>query len=377
MLYLKTPEVILSGKDSHRDITRVVRKMGVGHPLIILDPNVKKLEFGRCIIKLLSDLPFFVFSEFSTNPTIDQVASFFNENHDTTWDGVIAIGGGSAIDVAKAINIVLSNGGQIKEYLDRKPIDKPLLPFLAVPTTCGTGSESSPYAVISDPSIPKKRGIESPFLLPDVVILDVTALISLEGIMVAATAIDCLAHVLESHISRKATALTRITSSGLLFSLGESMEKGVLAFEEDALERLLYIAFAARLLYPRTGLSVAHALSHPVGAFTDLHHGMSVAFLLTNSLRYNLKYCYEKIQEAELLLGLRDKNKSLIPWLEELMSRSGVSTFVKDYLSDRKLPVEQIAKDGLLSSNIPSNPRPISERDAVSIVYDALTDFGV
>ena len=285
--------------------------------------------------------------------------------------------GGSAIDVAKAINTILTNGGQITEYLNGKTIDYPPLPFIAVPTTCGTGSESSPYAVITDPSIPKKRGFESQYLIPNTVILDVTALISLDKIIVAATAIDCLAHVLESHISRNATALTQITSSGLLFSLGKSIEKGVLSFEEGALERLLYIAFAARLLYPRTGLSVAHALSHPIGAFTDLHHGMSVALLLTNSLRFNQAYCYEKLQEAEILLGLRDRKKALIQWLEEIISFSGISNFVKKYLSDKQLPIERIAKDCLLSSNIASNPRPLSESDVVDILNRSLTDLGI
>ena len=92
MLYLKTPEVVISGKFSHRYISREVRKLGIKQPLIIIDSNVKKSKFGKSIIELLEDLPLFIFSEFSTNPTVNQVEFFFNEAYDATWDGVIAIG---------------------------------------------------------------------------------------------------------------------------------------------------------------------------------------------------------------------------------------------------------------------------------------------
>lgn len=376
MFYLNTPEAVFSGKGSVKELSLIIRKKKICEPLVIIDSNVKNSNFGKSTMELLSDVPFYTFSAFSTNPTITQVTSFFERGIGKKFDGVIAIGGGSAIDIAKAINIVLSNGEHITEYLEGKPIDNALLPFIAIPTTCGTGSESSPYAVISDLSIPKKRGIESHLLVPNIVILDVCALRSLDRIMVAATAIDCLAHVLESHISKKASTLTLINSRGLLISLGKSLKKAIFELDERSLETLLYIAFAARLLYPRTGLSVAHALSHPIGAHTNLHHGMSVALFLVSSLRFNLPYCSKKIQETEYLLGLKENKISLVRWIEELIDRSGIALSIQKYLSGKDIPVEQIAKDGLLSSNIPSNPRPISVSDAVDIVEDALASIG-
>ncbi|MCI5121281.1 MAG: iron-containing alcohol dehydrogenase [Candidatus Electrothrix sp. AUS4] len=355
MWELQTPKIIINGRGSIQSITSLIEKLQITRPLVILDPEVKSSEFGKSFSGLLVDYPCIFFSEFSTNLTVAQLNNCLHNDDLSSCDGVIALGGGSAIDLSKAVNLVISHGDTIEDYLNGKAINGKLKPSIAIPTTCGTGAESSPYAVITDTRISKKRGIGSPYLVPDAVLLDADSLYSLRRLMIAATGIDSLTHVLESHISKKATSLTRISSRGLLLSLGMSLEKAIFEKNDAALENLHDIAFTARLLYPRTGLSIAHALSHPVGAYTNLHHGMAVALCLTSSLRFNKTYCSEAFDEAEAVLGLTRRKLSLLDWIDGILRESGITSYLLQQMSGNRLPLETIAEDSLCSSNIASN----------------------
>lgn len=375
MWELRTPNIIVNGRGSIKSIASLMSKMKINSPLVVIDPEVKSTEFGDIFANLLDSYSCLFFSEFSTNPTVSQINCCFHKYDLSSCDGVIALGGGSAIDTAKAINLILSHGDTIEDYLNGKPVHGKLKPSIAIPTTCGAGSESSPYAVITDTRFSKKRGIGSLHLVPDAVLLDADSLNSLSSLMVAATGIDSLTHVLESHLSKKATALTRISSRGLLLSLGAFLEKAIFEQDENALENLHGLAFTARLLYPRTGLSIAHALSHPVGAHTNLHHGMAVALCLTSSLRFNKSHCSEAFNEAEEILGVTKRKLDLLDWLATILNESGIKSYLAQHLDRDKLPLEAIAEEALFSSNIASNPRPVDRHDALSIITESLNQL--
>ncbi|CAK8722640.1 MAG: Alcohol dehydrogenase, class IV [Candidatus Electronema aureum] len=372
MWELQTPKVIVNGRGSIQNINSMMSRFEITRPLVVIDREVKLTEFGDVFSRLMNEYPCLLFSEFSTNPTTSQINCCLHNYDLSLCDGVISIGGGSAIDLAKAVNLVISHGGTIEDYLNGKTINGKLKPCIAVPTTCGAGAESSPYAVITDTAFLKKRGISSPYLVPDAVLLDADSLNSLSRLMIAATGIDSLTHVLESHISKKATPLTRISSRGLLLSFGLFLEQAIFKKNEAALENLHDIAFTARLLYPRTGLSVAHALSHPVGAHTNLHHGMAVALFLITSLRFNKSYCAEAFDEAEEVLGLKRRKLSLLDWIARIINESGITSYLVQHISKSKLPLEIIAEDSLRSSNIASNPRPVDKYDMLNIITESL-----
>ncbi len=341
-------------------------------PFTIIDPKVKKTNFG----KRLPDICENSFDGFGTNPTFSQVNDgilFFRKGK---YDSIIAVGGGSAIDLAKVVGLTAANGGIAEDYFQSKKAEVQPVPIVAIPTTCGTGAESSPFAVIMNPDVPKKRGIESSFLMPTAVILDSESLVSLERVMIAATGMDALTHILESHISKKATAMTRIVSKGLLCSVRESLEKAVWDKDISALETLQSIAFTARLLYPRTGLSIAHALSHPLGAFTGMHHGLAVVMFLEASMKFNLPSCMDSFQEAERVMGFSYSGE-LLSWTRSIIEKSGIMTEISNHLAPfRNLPIERIASEALQSSNIPSNPREIGLAETCEIINESLTEFG-
>lgn len=374
------PKKLISGRGTITYLPKLLEEMGLRRPFIVVDPIVKETDFGKKCLKLLDYYAEELFSDFGTNPTFLQANEGIKRFNGKRYDCIIAIGGGSAIDLAKIVGLVAANGGEAEEYFQGRKAGIEPVPTSAVPTTCGTGAESSPFAVIMDPSAPKKRGIESIFLMPTAVILDADSLLSLRPVMIAATGMDAFSHILESHISRKATSLTRIVSKGLLCSIREPIEIGITERNISALETLHSVAFTARLLYPRTGLSIAHALSHPLGAFTNMHHGLAVVTFLEASMAFNLPACSDSLREAAEMMGFSVetiKNHSLLSWISSIVQESGMGEAIFNHLiSFTDLPIEKIASEALQSSNIPSNPKEIGFEETCEIVRNSLARFG-
>ena len=369
---MTTPKKLISGRGSVFFLPELLKELNLEKPFVVIDPKVRGANFGKQFSEIYENS----FEDFGTNPTFSQVNNgvlFFRKDK---YDSIIAVGGGSAIDLAKVVGLVVANGGVAEDYFQGKKAKIQPVPMVAIPTTCGTGAESSPFAVIMSPDVPKKRGIESNFLMPTAVILDPDSLASLDKVMIAATGMDAFTHILESHVSRKATALTRIASKGLLCSVRESLEKAFKDKDISALETLQSIAFTARLLYPRTGLSIAHALSHPLGAFTGMHHGLAVVMFLEASMKFNLPSCSDSFQEAERVMGFSCDGE-LMSWIGSAIEESGMRTEISNHLSlFHDLPIERIASEALQSSNIPSNPREIGLVETCEIINESLEDFG-
>lgn len=372
---MTTPKRLISGKGSVSYLPKLLDEMKLEQPFVVIDPKVEESDFGKNLVSIMGscDKPF---NSFGTNPTFLQVNDGMLLFSKRRYDSIIAIGGGSAIDLAKVIGLVAANGGIAEDYFQGRKADSMPVPLLAIPTTCGTGAESSPFAVIMDPGVPKKRGIENIFLMPTAVILDPESLVSLTKVMAMATGMDAFTHILESHISRNATALTRIVSKGLLCSIREPLERANEKKDIMALETLQSIAFTARLLYPRTGLSIAHALSHPLGAFTNMHHGLAVVVFLEESMKFNFSACGDSFGEAAVAMGFPHAAGSLLSWISLVVQNSGMAEMISNHLlAFTDLPIEKIASEALQSSNISSNPRTIGLEEACEIVKKSLAKF--
>jgi alcohol dehydrogenase class IV len=373
---IQTPAKVAVGRGSISLIPDMIGEMKLKRIFTLIDPNLVNTEFGLRVQKILLPYSNGNFSSFTTNPTFQQAEAGLKEFNTGNHDGFIVIGGGSAIDIAKIIALSASNEGFPKDFLVKKEgLIRPT-PIIAVPTTCGTGAESSPFAIITDTFSLRKRGIDNPLMIPSIVILDCNSLLSLSNASIAATGIDCLSHLIESHISGNATPLSMINSKGLLYGIRSILELS--AFDKDikALEKLQATAFMARLLYPRTGLTIAHALSHPLGAHTNIHHGLAVATFLEESLHFNYPSCQSRIKEIEYCLELKSNNNSLLTWLNSFLVKSGIAETISIHLSQfANLPIEKMAEDALSSSNVPSNPRPISIGDINNIILRSFKKY--
>jgi len=371
-----TPKYLIAGNGVGVSLPNYLRKQQVTKVFIVVDSNlIKTNPYAKKIIKKI-DVTYKLFDSFSTNPTTEQVNEAVRQYKNFQPDGVVVIGGGSAIDLAKATILTSLNGGVVEDYLSGKKGDKPFPPFVILPTTCGTGSEASPYAVITDPKLKRKRGIENYNFLPLLVIMDTLLLESLDKTMVAATAIDALAHVMESFISRKANEITKSSARGLFIGLRENIENAALYKSKNALGNMLNVAFSSRLLYPRTGLTIAHALSHPLGAHTNIHHGLAVSFFIPVSFEFNYGACKKSMDEALSLLDFKNL-KEFVQWFIDFSDDSGIRTAIKIHLSKFDLPIKTMVKDAMESSNIPSNPKMVVQKDLEKIIRDSLKLWGI
>lgn len=201
--------------------------------------------------------------------------------------------------------------------------------------------------------------------------MDPTLLESLDPMLIVGTAIDALTHTLESFISRKATIITKISVRGLLYETKSVIDAVVAENSREGMDTLMISAFTSRLLYPRTGLSIAHALSHPLGATTNLHHGMAVFFFLPDSLLFNYPACKKTLSEALSLMGFTSL-EHFISWLSELAKKSGIEKEIRKNLTERQIDVSYIAKEAMHSSNIPSNPRKTSTKDLEEVITNSI-----
>lgn len=347
--------------------------LGKEATMVFVDPHVRSSPYGKSVLEASpTDRELVLYSKISTNAPSEEAQHAATILRDLHPSRVIAMGGGSTIDLAKAAICIAYAGDSLDNAWNGKFSWEPTLPDLVgIPTTCGTGSEAVPFAVILDSSTRRKRGISHPRLIPTEIVLDPTFLDSLDSTIVAATALDAFAHALESYISSKATQLTRCSNVGTIMTIWNNIRRAVEDRDAQSLACLQVAATNARLLYPRTGLTIAHALSHPVGVYKGLHHGKAVALALGPTLRFNLESSLDRLSEVGEFLGLdsgpAERANALIERIEVLIDDLGV---LKEYEYGKITDEEKmcIAEDAMLSSNISSNPRRVEIDDMLHII---------
>lgn len=360
---LTVPNIVYSGSGSIEKIQELIPK-NTKNLFIVIDKNVEYTPFGKKVAKLLEKYVTFFWNEFSSDPSEEEIlnAVKFYKKHKP--ECLIAIGGGSAIDAAKVIGLLGENYPYSENiFMDSTNKIEDFPYFIAVPTTCGTGAESSPYAVIKNNKFCKKNTIEKDFFIPKGVILDPDSLDSLAQEYRAATALDTLVHMLEVHTATTSEELVRIGTRGSLLSFGNSFEKAIFDNDKKALESLLYISFTTRLLYPRTGLSIAHSLAHPLGAYTNLHHGMVVAILMPEVIRFNENSCPHFFNEAAFLLKNINSGSEIASWIESILNKTGIYNIAKNSIKNANLNLDDIFAQTLKSSNMKSNPRKVMGKE--------------
>jgi len=373
---MATPSLLMFGKGKAQLLSDILDDLGFKKPFLVIDPKVQKTLKGSILKNSLNKFGVETFDKFSTNPTTKHVKYLADKLNQFNADVIVGVGGGSTIDITKAANLVHKNGGIIEEYLAGKEPENHLLPMIFLPTTAGTGSEASPVAVIKDDSVNSKRGIESLEFLPKLVILDPEFLETLDSVLVAATGIDALTHIIESYISKKANDLTRSSARGLLNDIISNIECAVFEKNSDAYLKMMNAAFASRLLYPRTGLTIAHALSHPLGAYTDIHHGLAVAFFLKDSIIFNQPDCEKELTDVSRLMGFGNTD-CFLDWLDKFFIKSGIASEIHCYLLTKNPPTNQMAIDAIKSSNIPTNPREVTVDDLEIVIEQSFKYWGL
>ena len=374
------PQDIVVGKGSLAKLPEIAKKLGGTHGFIISGPHLNKMGIVKSCADALENAGISVdtYTETEGNPsveTVDKAAAAFKESG---ADFIIALGGGSPMDVAKAVGVVVKYGGSITEYEGGGKVPGDIIPLIAIPTTAGTGSEVTAFSVITDHSRNYKLTVFSYKLIPSYAILDPELLTTAPVSVAAACGIDAMVHALEAYISKAASPFTDAMAEKALELIGKNIRKYVADRSDiQAAENMLMGSLFAGIAFSWARLGDVHAMSHPVSAFFNVPHGVANAILLPTIVEYNAladngKYLkiYNYISRTPVL-----ENEFEPLMLVELLKNLNAQLGIPASLSEVGVTADKfdaMADDAMKSGNIAVNPRSTTKKDVVSLYEKAL-----
>ena len=370
------PTTVWVGNNRIIEINSACKSLKIKKPLFVTDKDLAGLDFVKNIIKIIEKefKNLNIFSNFSGNPNGDDVDKGVKEFKKNNCDGVIAFGGGSGLDVGKAIAFM---SGQIRPIWDFEDIgdywkranNDNIAPIIAVPTTAGTGSETGRASAIINNETGVKKIIFHPKFLPSIVILDPVLTLDLSPRLTAATGMDALAHNLEAfcapgfHPMADGIAIEgiRLTKKSLMTAVkdGKNLE---------ARSDMLAAASMGSTAFQK-GLGAIHSLSHPVNAQFNLHHGLSNAIFMPYVLTYNKKFIEKRIVSICDFLGLKKDFKCFLDWILELRKDLNIPHALSEVISEDKFDLEMLSKMALEDPSTATNPRLLNLEDMKKL-YD-------
>ncbi len=359
------------GLGASESLESVLRELGVSRPLVISDHGIKSAGLlDRPGFAFLKTAP--VFLDVPTNPTESAVAAGLELYRQGGCDGVVAIGGGSPIDLAKGVALLATHEGELERYAailgGLARITSAVAPLVAIPTTAGTGSEVGRAALITlDDG--RKLGFISPYLIPRRAVCDPALTMGLPPGLTASTGLDALSHCIETYLSPRfnppAEAIATDGFKRIWNALPVAYADGANA---DARTELMMGALEGGMTFQK-GLGAVHALSHALGGLKEakLHHGTLNAILMPTVLRWNVEVeaAAKKVAHLEQLAGL--ENEALADALDDLNRRLGITPRLSTLGVPRDV-IDWVCERAVADHSHPTNPRPLTKEDYAEIL---------
>lgn len=384
------PTKIRFGSGARKLLMAELRALGIERPLIVTDRDVAKLPWFSEIEASLSGLKSGTFSEVWGNPVVSQVTAGLAAYPACDADGIVAVGGGAPMDVAKAIALMAHHPGHLFDYEDgasTRPINQKIPPIIAIPTTAGTGSEVGRSAVISEDETHTKKIVFDPQLLPKVVLADPDLLLSLPAKITAATGMDALTHLIEAFLAKGHNPLCDGIALEGIYLVSQYLQPSVLFAQRLALGEQLNTAKKAVHLQARAGmlnasmmgatafqkgLGVTHSCAHALSTVCDTHHGLANGVMLPAAMRFNLDAEPDKfLRMARVVNPAASSGEALIEWIVELSEAIGMPPSLSE-LGVSGITVEALVDVAIKDVCHPLNPKPVTEKDFYAIYQDAL-----
>lgn len=284
------PQDITVGKGSLAKLPEIAKKLGGSHAFIISGPHLAKMGLVEKAADYLKtvDIKTDAFTEIEANPSVATVEKATEKFKESGADFIVAFGGRSPMDVAKAVGVVAKYGGSITEYEGAHKVPGPIIPLIAIPTTAGTGSEVTAFSVITDHSRDYKLTVFSYELLPAYAILDAELITTAPASVAAACGIDAFIHAEEAYISTAASPFSDAMAEKAMALIGKNIRRFVAnRGDMEAAEAMMVGSLFAGIAFSFARLGNVHAMSHPVSAFFDVPHGVANAVLLPVVAEYN------------------------------------------------------------------------------------------
>lgn len=370
-----TPEIIF-GRGSLSQLGESVIRIGASKVFLVSDAGVINAGWVDRAVHYLqaAGLETEIFSSLTTNPKDCEVTEGARHYRESGCDGIVAVGGGSPTDVAKAIAILATNGGILQDYEGINKISHPLPPMVIAPSTAGAGSEVSQFTIIVDTARKLKMSIISKSLVPDIAIVDPELVQTMDTKLAAATGLDAFTHGIESYVSLAATPLTDIHALKSIQLASQNLRRAVSdRHDMEANTNMSMASLTAGLAFSNAILGATHAMTHQVDGLIDQHHGETNASILPHVMEYNLSACPERFRDIAAAMGVNVAG--LHPMAAAELAVGAVRQLIRDIglakglreigLSEENIPLlsENAVKDACLVTN----PRPASREDIAAI----------
>ncbi|RJS60355.1 iron-containing alcohol dehydrogenase [Bacillus sp. PK3_68] len=374
------PEVIF-GSGSIQQTGESCIRLGAKRALIVTDQGVIQAGWSELVEKSCQEagLSSVVFSHVSVNPKDIEAEACALAYLENECDALIGVGGGSAIDTAKAAAILATNGGHIRDYEGVDQISSPLPPLVMVSTTAGSGSEVSQFSVIVDTEQQKKMTIVSKSLVPDIAIVDPDVLATKSARLTASTGLDVITHAIESFVSIAATPLTDVHAKNALALSCRYLRPSVASkYNKKAKERMAMASLHAGLAFSNAILGAVHAMAHAIGGRYPFLHGDINAVLLPHVMEFNLLASPDKFKEIAALMGEDVQSlpssaagEKAINFIKKLSIDIGAPlTLTEMGFAESSIP--EISETALSDACMITNPRDITAEEVAALLYKAL-----
>lgn len=373
-------ETSYHGKGAIAAIADEAKARGFQKALVCSDPDLLKFKVATKVTDILekNQLQYEIFSEIQPNPTIENVQAGVEAFKKANADYIIAIGGGSSIDTAKAIGIIINNPdfADVRSLEGVAPTKKPAVPIIAVPTTAGTAAEVTINYVITDAEKNRKMVCVDVHDIPVVAVVDPDMMSTMPKGLTAATGMDALTHAIEGYITKGAWELSDMFHLKAIELIAKYL-RGAVDNTDDGREGMALGQYIAGMGFSNVGLGIVHSMAHPLGAVYDTPHGVANAIILPTVMEYNAPATGEKYRDIAKAMGVEgtenmsqeEYRKAAIEAVKKLSADVGIPANLKDIVKEEDL--DFLAQSAYDDACRPGNPRDTSVEE-LKALYQSL-----
>lgn len=357
------------------------QRLGMKKVLLVSDQGVRSAGWTDMVMANLghAGIPFVVHDEITANPKDNEVDRGVEIFCDAQCDGIVAVGGGSPMDCAKGIGVVVANGGRILDYEGVDRIAIPMPPLICVPTTAGSSADVSQFAIITDSRRKVKIAVISKAIVPDLALICPAPLTTMDANLTACTALDALTHAIEAYVSNASSPLTDVHALSAIRRVCQFLVPCIHAPDDMSFRSELMLAsMEAGMAFSNASLGAVHAMAHSLGGAKDLPHGACNALLLEHVIRANFSYETEKYRRIARVMGVDVRQDDdgiacdkLTAAIHALRRSAGVSSSLKDYGVEEK-DVQELASHAAADPCLATNPFMITIEQLKGIYRNAL-----
>lgn len=373
-------ETSYHGKGAINEVVTEIRARGFQKVFVCVDPDLIKFGVSQKVTDLLdkAQIPYDVFCQVKANPTVENVQAGVESFKNSGAEAIVAIGGGSAMDTAKAIGIIITNPdfADVVSLEGVAPTKNPCVPIIAVPTTAGTAAEVTINYVITDTKKNRKMVCVDVHDIPVVAVVDPDMMSTMPKGLTAATGMDALTHAIEGYITKGAWELSDMFHLKAIEIIARSLRSAV-ANESVGREGMALGQYVAGMGFSNVGLGIVHSMAHPLGALYDTPHGVANAIILPTVMEYNAPATGEKYRDIARAMGIantdamsiEEARKAAIDAVRQLSVDVGIPTDLKDIVKREDL--DFLSESAFADACRPGNPRDTSVAE-IKALYESL-----